>query len=84
LLYFFFAAILWSFGANSKPFQEVFAASQSLQLVLTFGHQLRPPNSQKLMLSVALLEATIGVYSQKLMHIIACKLLKLYSLFFAL
>jgi len=45
---FFFAAILWSFGANSKQFQEVFAASQSPQLVLTFGHQLRPPNSQKI------------------------------------
>jgi len=42
-----FAAILWSFCANSKPFQEVFATSQSPQLVLTFGHQLRPPNSQK-------------------------------------
>jgi len=33
----FFAAILWSFGANSKPFQELFAASQSPQLVLTLA-----------------------------------------------
>jgi len=38
VLLYFFAAILWSFGVNSKPFQEVFAASQSPQLVLTFGH----------------------------------------------
>jgi len=79
---YFFAAILWSFGANSKPFREVFAASQSPQLVHTFGHQLRPPNSQKkLVLLGALLEATIGVLW---LHIIACKLLKLCSLFFTL
>jgi len=86
-----FAAILWSFGDNSKPFQEVFAASQSPQLVLTFGHQLRPPNSflnsckknfqQPHHKRGALLEATVGV---PWLHIIACKLLPLCSLFLAL